>query len=342
MSWKSEYKDGGSQPVVVVKGEEDEADTLKPSLGDIPPYTKPKDEKIKEEAEGEDAKAKVIITNSSLSTPSPPSHATNRIKTRNTHPHIKMSNSQTTCTFGDLAVSYRVYILDDLLAEPQEVCHDWSRHLLYVAQRHRQGNAYAPIEDAHEIAVVDLATAEVGGVIDLGPGYSAPYALELDPDAAYLSARVREGMVWVEAESRCVTNFADRSQIASAHAAGSAPGSSASGAGSSSRHGRHGHGHGHSRNSSSSSSSNSNNSFIAEVDLRSGKIRQRIMVPDSEKQDPDLGLVVFSSPAIRFAGRQSSDGMPLVSVEEDPVVAAIRYKFGVRTIYITSRDVMLV
>ncbi|KAK7909022.1 hypothetical protein PG985_014900 [Apiospora marii] len=326
---KTEYKDGESQPVVVVKGEEAEADTLRPSIENIPRYIKPE-----EEEDEEDSKTK--------NTPSPASPTTNKSKTCNTH--SKMSNPQTLCTFGDIAVTYRVYILDDLLAEPQEVCHDWARNLLYVGQRYRQGHAYAPIEAAHEISVVDLATAEVCGIVDLGPSYSAPHALELDHDAVYLSARVDEGMVWVDAESRCVTNFADRSQIASTTA------SSSSGSGSSSsRHSRHGHhssssrhSHGSSSSGSSSSSSSSNNNFIAEVDLRSGKIRQRVMVPDSEQQDPKLGFVTFSSPAIRFASRQSSDGMPVVAVEEDPVVAAIRHRFGVKTIYITSRNVMLV
>ncbi|KAK8109223.1 hypothetical protein PG984_015024 [Apiospora sp. TS-2023a] len=327
---KSEYKDGESQPVVVVKGEEEEeADALIPSIEDIPLYIKP------EEGEEEDTKNKNTIITSPLSL-SPRSPTTNKIKTCHHNHNIKMSNSQTLCTFGDIAVTYRVYILDDLLAEPQEVCHDWSRNLLYVGQRYRQGNAYAPIEASHEISVVDLATAEVCGMVDLGPSYSAPYAMELDHDAVYLSARVSEGMVWIDAESRCVTNFADRSQIASATSSSSSHGSSS---GSSSRHSRHGHSS--SRHSSSSSSSNNNN-FIAEVDLRSGKIRQRVMVPDSEQQDPKLGFVTFSSPAIRFASRQSSDGMPVVAVEEDPIIAAIRHKFGVKTIYITSRNVMLV
>ena len=246
------------------------------------------------------------------------------------------SNSQPLCSFGDVAVTYRVYILDDLLAEPQEVCHDWDRNLLYVAQRYRQGHAYAPIEASGEISVVDLCAH----------GYSAPHALELDHDAVYLSARVAEGMVWVDAESRCVTNFADWSQI-SASFNPSAPASHGPGSSSSSsrRHrGHHGSSSSSSRHSHSSTSSSNGNdrSFIAEMDLRSGKIRQHVMVPDSELQDAESGLVTFSSPAIRFASRQSSDEMPVVAVEGDPIVAAIRHKFGVRTIYFTSRNVMLI
>ncbi|KAK6840986.1 hypothetical protein PG989_005670 [Apiospora arundinis] len=244
------------------------------------------------------------------------------------------SNSQPLCSFGDVAVTYRVYILDDLLAEPQEVCHGWGRNLLYVAQRYRQGHAYAPIEASGEISVVDLATAETVGVVDLcAHGYSAPHALELDHDAVYLLARVAEGMVWVDAESRCVTNFADRSQI-SASFNPSAPTSHGPGSSSSSSRRHSGH-HGSSRSSSrhshsSTSSSNGNDrNFIAEMDLRSGKIRQHVMV-------------TFSSPAIRFASRQSSDEMPVVAVEGDPIVADIRHKFGVKTIYFTSRNVMLI
>ncbi|KAK8117387.1 uncharacterized protein PG998_005668 [Apiospora kogelbergensis] len=327
---KSEYKDGVGQPVV----KKEEANTTRSSIKDIPEFVKPEENKVEE-----DHKA---LLSSSL-------YYTNTTSHNQSNKNRKMSNSQPLCTFGDIAVTYRIYILDDLLAEPQEVCHDWGRNLLYVAQRYRQGNAYAPIEASGEVSVVDLATAETCAVIDLGAhGYSAPHALELDHDAVYLSARVAEGMVWIDAESRCVTNFADRSQISASNnaSASSSHVFGSSGSSSSRRHrGHHGSSsrHGHSSSSSSSSSSSGNNSnFIAELDLRSGKIRQRVMVPDSEQQDADSGFVTFSSPAIRFASRQSSDGMPVVAVEGDPIVAAIRHKYGVKAIYITSRNVMLV
>ncbi|KAK8022762.1 hypothetical protein PG993_013529 [Apiospora rasikravindrae] len=333
---KSEYKDGDGQPLAVVKGEE-EADTLRSPLEDIPRYIKPEakeEEDEEEEIKEETTTSDTTIATTALSTSPPPR------KPSCPKPPFKMSNAQTLCTFGDIAITYRVYILDDLLAEPQEVCHDWARNLLYVSQRYRQGNAYAPIEAAREIAVVDLATAETCGAVDLGPDYSAPYAMELDHDAVYLAARVAEGIVWIDAESRYVTNFADKSQIAATASSSSASGSGSSG--SSSRRSRHGHSSGSNSSRHGSSSSSNNNNFIAEVDLRSGKIRQRVMVPDSEQQDPESGLVTFSSPAIRFAARQSSDSMPVVTTEGDPVIAAIRHKFGVKTIYITSRNVMLV
>ncbi|KAK6852233.1 hypothetical protein PG995_012358 [Apiospora arundinis] len=335
---KSEYKDGDGRPVV----KREEADIPRSSIEDIPQYIKTEEE---EEASKEEE--------DTIATLFRPLYTNNNHNTKKNNSKKMSSNSQPLCTLGDVAVTYRVYVLDDLLAEPQEVCHDWGRNLLYVAQRYRQGHAYAPIEASGEISVVDLATAETVGVVDLGAhGYSAPHALELDHDAVYLSARVAEGMVWVDAESRTVTNFADRSQISASSNPSAASGSSSNGGGSSSsssrRHrGHHGSSSRHCHSSSSSSSGSSsnngnNNNFIAEVDLRSGKIRQRVMVPDSEQQDAESGFVTFSSPAIRFASRQSSDGMPVVAVEGDPIVAAIRHKFGVKTIYITSRNVMLV
>ncbi|KAK6841029.1 hypothetical protein PG989_005628 [Apiospora arundinis] len=60
------------------------------------------------------------------------------------------------------------------------------------------------------------------------------------------------------------------------------------------------------------------------------------MVPDSEQQDAESGLVTFSSPAIRFASRRSSDEMPVVAVEGDPIVAAIRLKSASR-LFISRR-----
>ncbi|KAL7619741.1 hypothetical protein AAE478_010283 [Parahypoxylon ruwenzoriense] len=207
------------------------------------------------------------------------------------------------CTFADIAVSYRVYILDDLLAEPQEIVHDWRRNLLYISQRHRQGNSFAPIELSHEISVFDISVGDVISSVDISP-YTGPHCMELDESCAYLHAHVDGGTIWIDPESRIVTNFEAAQRRRRAE--------------------------------------RSSEDFIAEIDLRSGKMRQRVNVPEGDRNSSDGRHVAFSAPAIRFASRSSSSGLPVVDVANDPVIEAIRAKFAVRAIYVTSRNIMLV
>ncbi|KAI0121977.1 hypothetical protein F4814DRAFT_195134 [Daldinia grandis] len=207
------------------------------------------------------------------------------------------------CMFADIAVSYRVYILDDLLAEPQEVVHDWSRNLLYISQRHRQGHSFAPIEMSNEILIFDISTGDIISSIDISP-YAGPHCMELDASCSYIHAYVNGGTIWIDPESRIVTNF-ETTQ--------------------SRRRGER-----------------TSEDFIAEVDLRSGKMRQRINVPEGDRNSSDGRHITFSTPAIRFASRSSSSRLPVIDVSNDHVVDAIKTKFPVKAIYVTSRNIMLV
>ncbi|KAI1759484.1 hypothetical protein GGR53DRAFT_513487 [Hypoxylon sp. FL1150] len=216
---------------------------------------------------------------------------------------LNMSNSESRCTFADVAVSYRVYILDDLLAEPQEIVHDWSRNLLFISQRYRQGNNFAPIEPSHEISIFDLSVGDIISSIDISP-YSGPHCMEFDTSCSYLHVHVDGGTIWIDPVSRLVTNFEPAQRRRRAE--------------------------------------RTSEDFIAEIDLRSGKMRQRVNVPESGRHASDGRHVAFSTPAIRFANRSSSNGLPIVDVANDPVVESIKSKYSVRTIYITSRNVMLV
>jgi hypothetical protein len=216
---------------------------------------------------------------------------------------INMSSSQSQlCSFADVAVSYRVYILDDLLAEPQEICHDWSRNLLYISQRYRQGHSFAPIEASPDISVFDYTLGDMVGTLDLTP-YSGPHGLELDDNCSFLYANVAQGAVWIDTETRIMMNFAQNEHTAPMQ--------------------------------------KSSNDFIAEVDLRTGRMRQKVNVPESETPT-DGRFVAFSAPAIRFASRSTRNGLPVINVDNDPVVEFIKHKFNVNTLYVTSRNIMLV
>ncbi|KXJ89332.1 hypothetical protein Micbo1qcDRAFT_177202 [Microdochium bolleyi] len=254
--------------------------------------------------------------------------------------------SQGPCSFADIAYAYRLYILDDLLAEPQEIVHDYVRNQIYISQRFRQGNSVAPIELSHEIWVMDIGTAEIISTIDTTPFYG-PHCLELHESATFISASAEHG------SSICIDPDMgiayDAQQLAGASAqqeqqahyySHSSPASSSSTH--SPRSNRGGSRLSGSSSSPSSSSSTGREDFIAEIDLRSGKMRRRINVPQGDSSMSDGRHIAFSAPAIRFANRSSSSGLPVVHVEGDPAIEAIKARFGVKKIYATSRNVMLV
>ncbi|KAI1340699.1 hypothetical protein F5Y15DRAFT_379666 [Xylariaceae sp. FL0016] len=220
------------------------------------------------------------------------------------YPRGKMSRSQPqVASFAEIAVAYRIYVLDDLLAEPQEIVHDWYRGLLYISQRHRQGNSFAPIELAHEVSILDLSVGDFVSSIDIQP-YAGPHCLELVESCSYLRASVDGGSIWVDPHSRTVTSFEPAEKRRRAQ--------------------------------------RTSEDFVAEIDLRSGKMRQRVNVPeDNDRNSTDGRHVAFSAPTIRFASRSSSSGMPVVDAN-DPVLEAIKTRFGARTLYVTSRTAMLV
>lgn len=226
------------------------------------------------------------------------------LKASKSPPRIRSMGSEIMpCAFADVAVSYRMYILDDLLAEPQEIIHDWSRNSLYISQRHRQGNTFAPIELSHEVAIFDISVGDIVSSVDISP-YTGPHCMELDSTCSYLHVHVDGGTIWIDLHSRVVTNFEP------------------------SQKGRR--------------AQRTTEDFIAEIDLRSGKMRQRVNVPEGDRSCSDGRHVTFSAPTIRFASRSSSSGLPVVDVANDHIVEAIKAKFSTKTLYVTSRNIMLV
>ncbi|KAI0475164.1 hypothetical protein GGR56DRAFT_675320 [Xylariaceae sp. FL0804] len=292
-------------------------------------------------------------------------------------------------TFADIAAAYRIYVLDDLLAEPQELALDRRRGLLYASRRHVQGHAYTPIEPARDIAVLDLNSFDVvvaaagGSMVDVGGGsmggmgsmgmgmgmgmgsgmidvapYSGPHCLELvdRPDGQgpgdacdYLLACVDggAGVVWIDPDARAVAAFEPGADAASDcapqqsqhhhhhHQQSGRGAGSGSGSGSSRRARR--------SQRSSSGSASGGEGFVAEIDLRTGKMRRRVNVSlDDDYSRTDGRHVAFSAPTIRFASRSSSSGMPVVDVVNDPILEVIKARFGVMTLFVTSRSAMLV
>jgi hypothetical protein len=82
------------------------------------------------------------------------------------------------------------------------------------------------------------------------------------------------------------------------------------------------------------------------VDLRRGRILRKIIVPDSEMAGTGNNVgtgrfIHFSTPAIQFAGRGNDRGLHVLD-ERDPVVQILRRTLRASSIYIVSRNVLLI
>ncbi len=85
---------------------------------------------------------------------------------RGHHPDVKMSTSSSSCSydnaqqpssFAQIAGHYRIFMLEDLLAEPQEMAYDPYREVIYVSQRCLQGRAASPVEYSTYVSVFDAS-----------------------------------------------------------------------------------------------------------------------------------------------------------------------------------------
>jgi hypothetical protein len=119
--------------------------------------------------------------------------------------------------FAELASQYRIFYLEDLLAEPQELVHDSYRDLLYISQRCLQGHASSPVTYAAHISILDissnLASQGTFSTIDITP-YGGPHGMEMDETCAYLYLDVEtdgkgaKGTVCVDLAAQAVVGFA--------------------------------------------------------------------------------------------------------------------------------------
>ncbi|KAH8890489.1 hypothetical protein GQ53DRAFT_824627 [Thozetella sp. PMI_491] len=227
------------------------------------------------------------------------------------------SSTPQSSSFSQIAAHYRLFMLEDLLAEPQEMAYDPYREVIYVSQRCLQGHAASPVEYSTHLSVFDASpnSATQGSFIasiDIRP-YCGPHGLEMDEGGAYLYVDVEndsqgaKGTITVDLGTQTVVGF-----------------TAASGQGPSTGDG---------------------SDFIAEVCLRKGKVLRKIMVPNSERRNnTNVGTgrhVNFSTPGIRFGGKSNDKGLHVLD-PSDPVVSILRHVLGSGSIYVLSKDVLLI
>ncbi|KAJ9133394.1 hypothetical protein NKR23_g10771 [Pleurostoma richardsiae] len=245
------------------------------------------------------------------------------------------SSSQQPSSLSSISSLYRLFTLDDALAEPQELVLDPASSLIYAAQRCRQGHSQAPVEWSSDVAVVDAdATSPSAGsvvaVIDISP-CAGPHAMQLDQAAGLLHVEVEtdgqgaRGTLSVDLATRSVVQFVP---------GGSGGSHGVSSSASSRRNGG--------REAAEAQVAGGLADFVAEVDLVSGRVLRRVQVPSSERRRAGSERhIAFSAPAIQFARYIGDQGPQVLDVERDLVVYVLREVLGVQMLYVCSRSVLL-
>lgn len=127
------------------------------------------------------------------------------------------SSEQQAPSFAELASQFRIFYLEDVLAEPQELVYDPCREVLYISQRCLQGHASSPIEYATHISVLDTSSGEAAfSYISIGP-YGGPHGMEIDSTGAYLYIDIEndgqdnKGTICMDLSSQIIVDFTPRS-----------------------------------------------------------------------------------------------------------------------------------
>ncbi|KAH8903760.1 hypothetical protein BR93DRAFT_179249 [Coniochaeta sp. PMI_546] len=224
------------------------------------------------------------------------------------------SQEQQASTFAELASLYRIFYLEDIMAEPQELVHDPYREVIYISQRCLEGHATSPIEYAMHISVLDASTGSASfSYINISP-YGGPHGMEIDETGAYLyidienDGKGNKGTICVDLSSQTVVGFT--------------------------------------ASSGQRSSPTNTREFVAEVDLDSGKIAHKMDVPRAGRSSTrNLGtgrFVNFPTPALRFTRPSPEEGSYILDAASDSLVEFLRGVLTVPTIYVVSRNVLLI
>lgn len=86
--------------------------------------------------------------------------------------------------------------------------------------------------------------------------------------------------------------------------------------------------------------------FIAEVDLQTGKITHKMDVPKTGRSGSrNIGtgrFINFATPALRFTRRSPEEGNYILDAATDPLVGFLRGVLTVPTLYVMSRNMLLI
>ena len=235
-----------------------------------------------------------------------------------------VSQSGQSVSFFDLATLERTTQLNDITAEPHELCLDSQRNVLYVSHAYRHGHFWVHGDYSHEISIIDCATKKIVGIIDTAPA-RGPHGLVIDRQRDVLYASVEEieegkdgGLISIDLKTRKVMRSI----------------------------GSHSKPHWFvmTPDGGKAYTCNKTQSFISVLDLDEGILSEKIDVPSCEEPgiSPDGRFAYFPTPGFPFGASLADPSIQVVETATDKITRSVPIDLGAQAVHVTSLGTIMV
>lgn len=239
---------------------------------------------------------------------------------------VVVSQSGQTLNLFDLKTGLRTGQIDNLIAEPHELCYDDRTNLLYVSHTYEHGWYISHGNFVSLISVFDCKTKTVVDTIDICPSLG-PHYLQIDKQRNLLYASVEGGIssdepnaggiVCIDLHSRKVVK-----QIASGHKS---------------------HWFVMTPDGSKAYTCNKEAGFISVIDLLAGQFATKILLPGGCEQpgiSRDGSSAFFPSPAIGQMGYEPC--IKVIDTTSNTIQQSIPLEAGALSVHVDPQDRLLV
>ncbi|MBA7490663.1 hypothetical protein ES702_01204 [subsurface metagenome] len=228
-----------------------------------------------------------------------------------------LSQSGQALYFHDIFTGQRTGYIENLIAEPHELCHDIKRNLLYISHTYRHGHYWAHGDNSHEISILDVETRKVVGEISTLPA-RAPHGLVIDETRDLLYVSVEElpgeeggGIIGIDLSSRRIVKTVG-SKFKTHWFVMTPDGNKAY-------------------------TCNKTAPFISVLDLNNQKMTGTIPVDGCEEPciSPDGRYAYFPTPGMKWGLNPSQPAIQVIDTRTDTIVKSINVDAGMISLHTT-------
>lgn len=239
-----------------------------------------------------------------------------------------ISQSGQSLSFYDLSSGALTGFLENLLAEPHELCYDESTNLLYISHAYAHGWYVSHGEDCSTISIVNCGKREIIGDISTKP-YAGPHGMALDRSNNILYVSVEVGF---QQGGGIIGIDLQIGKIVKAVGSGSKT-----------------HWFVMTPDGKKAYTCNKEAGFVSILDLVNERLLGRIEMPGGCEQpgiSRDGKLAFFPTPTVgegmKRSGKPGDFGIEVIDTESDRVVERIPLEFGALTVHVDAKDRLLV
>lgn len=239
-----------------------------------------------------------------------------------------VSQSGQSLSFYDLVSGTRTGLLEDLEAEPHELCYDERSNLLYISHAYAHGWYAAHGDDCSTISIVDCGKRDIIGQISTSP-YAGPHGLAIDQNhnILYVSIEVGfkdgGGIIGIDLGTQKIVKA-----IGSGHKS---------------------HWFVMTPDGKKAYTCNKEAGYVSVIDLVDERLFCRIPMPGGCEQpgmSTDGRFAYFPSPTVANgmtrSGQPGDFSVEVIDTQSDLVVKSIPLEFGALTVHVDVKDRLIV